>query len=543
MKNVLVVAVTLFHLFVPSYVSSAPEYSLMTFSSKDYPMLIQPQLNILFEDFTATWCGWCHFSYEIFDQLFAEYGDRILHIRYHNQDELSMPDIKERRDFYKVNGYPTMVFNGNNKMIGADATTFPTAKKLVEELFLETPQLGLNSFGVMNGSTLQITVLLQSYMEIPISGQFLTVFTESQVLDENSKSYDFVSRAVFPDFKGLTLTIQPDTIYCFRFKQTIPDIGKRTHYQAISFFQDFSTTKVLNSSLYSFNSLPLTKTFPTVFEQDIRRDVTLELDFSEALVVSTIQNSLFLLIDQDETMIETEWEYDTVKKVLRLYPKELLKKKTGYALFILGGKNSLMSSSKHQLRTTLILPFHTSNEPDLNIQLSDWQIDLGEVWPIDNPTFSLWLEEVNQHPVRVKVISKVPWMTVEEPTFIAVKKNIKVSFRPDMMKPGLNVTTLLITTQTGNLYIPVQGTLFKPDYPLIRFSNPPFICPVMKVKVSGKTDGYRMFFNQEEIQVDLDGKFSVVLTIHEGWNVFHFESMNMQRKIGKMSLVMIGFKR
>lgn len=543
MKKMLTIMIVLFHLWMPLSADGAPAYNLTSFSSLDYPVLIQPQLNILYEDFTATWCGWCHFSYEIFDQLFEEHGDRILHIRYHNQDEISMPDIKERKDFYKVNGYPTMLFNGNNKMIGADATTYPTVKKLVDEIFLRTPQLGINSFGVVDGETLQMTVLLQSYADIPITGQFLTVFTESQVLDEKNRSFDYVSRVVFPDFKGLTLTIQPDTIYCIRFKQTIPDSSKRVNYQAISFFQDFSTNEVLNSSLYSFGSLPLVRTFPTVFEQEIRRDGTIEVYFAEALVVSTIQDNVFLLIDQDETMLETEWEYDTVKRILRLYPKELLKKKTGYAFWILGGKNSLMSSSKRQMRTNLIIPFHTSNEPDLNIQLSDWQINLGEVWPIDNPEYSLLLEEMNGNPVRVKVISKVPWMVVEESIFLSAKKNIRVTFRPDMMKPGLNVTTLLIFTQTGNLYIPVQVTLFKPDYPLIRFYHTPFICPVMQVKIYGKTDGYRMFLNQKEIQVDLEGKFSVLLTIREGWNVFNFQSMNMQRKIGTVPLVIMGINR
>jgi thiol-disulfide isomerase/thioredoxin len=111
-----------------------PNYILQIFNSGDYPVLISDTHNILFENFTATWCGWCHFSYEIFDTLRERFGKQVINIRYHNQDELVMNNITDRSSYYKVNGYPTMIFNGNNKMLGADATTYPSVEKLVISL-------------------------------------------------------------------------------------------------------------------------------------------------------------------------------------------------------------------------------------------------------------------------------------------------------------------------------------------------------------------------------------------------------------------------
>lgn len=539
-KSLLAIVLFFLYLITPfSVISSAPVYTIQTFSDNQYPILIQPIQNILFEDFTATWCGWCHFSYEIFDQLFLEYGDRILHIRYHNQDTIAMPDIKERRDFYKVTGYPTMVFNGNNKIIGADQTTYPTVKKLVDELFLQTPSIGMNSFGVINGQSLQMTLIMQSYLNVPITGQLMTVFTESQVIEEE-KSFNFVSRYAFPSFKGISLTMEPHTIYLIKFSQPIQDISKANQFQAVSFFQDFPSTRIYNSCLYSFGSLSILKSSPITFEQGVKRDLSFEIQFQEGLILSSIQDSLFLLIDQDEKMHEIEWEYDSAKRILHFYPKELLNKNTGFSFWIIGGKNSLTGVSKRFLRTNFILPFFTSEIPELSIQLSEWQVDLGEVWPIDKPEILLTLEEKNGNPVRVKISSKVSWITINEPIFIASKKIITIHIHPDMMQIGLNMSTLLIATQTGNIYVPIQGTLFKPDYPLIRFGKIPFIIPNRSIKVNGKTDGYRVFLNKQELNVDLEGNFSVMLNVKSGLNIFNFQSMNMQRKIGTFPLMIFG---
>ncbi|MCE5222630.1 hypothetical protein LLG10_00350 [bacterium] len=543
-KSLMAMVLLMIFCFAPlSGFSAEPGYTIQSFPAESYPSLIQPQLNVLYEDFTATWCGWCHYSYEIFDSLYAEYGDRILHIRYHNQDLLSMPTIRERANFYKVTGYPTMVFNGDNKIIGADATTYPAVKKVVEDLFLQTPVMGMNSFGIQDGQTLQMTVILQSYLDVPLTGQFLTVLTESQVVDADNKVFNFVSRLAFPDFKGLTLTLEPNTLYYLKFSRQIPDASEVTQFEAVSFFQNFTTGKIYNSCFYSFNSLPILQSTPLPFETGVRRDISFEVVFKEALVISTLQDSLFLLIDQNEKMQALEWEYDSVKKILHLYPVDLLKKNTGYALWMMGGKNSLTSSAKHYLRTHFILPFFTSESPDLTIQLSQWQLDLGEVWPIDKPKYELVLEETHGIQVRVKVTTKVPWITVEETVFVASKKTIIIHIKPDMMKTGLNMATVLISTQTGTIYIPISGTLFKPDYPLIRFDKVPIIFPVGTIIIRGKTDGYRLFLHNQEISMDLEGNFSVKLPIQEGFNLFLFQSMNMQRKMGHFPILIIGFRR
>lgn len=544
-KRLMAWAVVLFSSLLPflpiSGNSVELNYNLQSFPVSQFPSLIQPQQNVLFEDFTATWCGWCHYSYDIYDSLYAENRDKIQHIRYHNQDSLTMPTIRERADFYKVTGFPTMVFNGDKKIVGADATTYPVVKKIVDDLLMQSPAMGMNSFGTVEGKYLVMTVILQNYLTTPLTGQFLTVFTESQVMDTDEKVFNFVSRSVFPDFKGLAMTLEPKTVYYLKFRQAIQDMEKATQFEAVSFFQNFSTSKIYNSCFYSFNSLPLFKTSPMPFESGVRRDTFFEVYFKEALVVSTLQDSVFQLMDQDGGKHALEWEYDTVKKLLRIYPLDLLKKNSGYMLRIEGGRNSLSSSSKRYLRTDYILPLLTSENPDLTIELSQSQLAIGEVWPIDKPAYPLVLEETHGVPVRVKVVSKVPWIVVDEPLFTASKQTIMVRIKPDMMKPGVNSASLLLSTQAGNFDIPVKGSLFKPDYPLIRFEQLPLFMPLMTVTIHGKTDGYRLFLADQEIPVDLEGYFEYKVKIQSGYNLFTFKAMNMQRKIGTFSVMIIGF--
>jgi hypothetical protein len=73
--------------------------------------------NLLIEDYTGAWCGWCpRVAYKI-DDLWKITEKRISIVAIHNQDAFSFEKEKEMRDKYWESGYgfPTVMINRNKK--------------------------------------------------------------------------------------------------------------------------------------------------------------------------------------------------------------------------------------------------------------------------------------------------------------------------------------------------------------------------------------------------------------------------------------------
>jgi thiol-disulfide isomerase/thioredoxin len=543
MKKIIALTICFLLLFSRLLVSYCiePNYILQIFNSGDYPVLISDTHNVLFEDFTATWCGWCHFSYEIFDTLREKFGKQIITIRYHNQDELSMSNITDRSGYYKVTGYPTMVFNGNNKMLGADETTYPVVEKLVTTLLEKQAKLGVYSTGYLDGNIIRMTSILQSFSTVPVSGNFLTVFTENNVLDQKDRKYNYVSRSVFPNFTGIKLTIEPGKIYIIQYSKQVPEKQKANDFEVVSIFQNHETKEIYNSCSFQIDSLMVTRTEPTLFMEEVKRDTPIVLEFQEGLVLGSIESSKMMIVSNKGEMIFLDPVYDRTKKTLTLYPYKLLNPETGYYLIIVGGDNSLLSINKKRLKNDIIIPFHTALTPELDLSISEQKIDFGDIFDIDFPEQEIQLTEKNGLPMRFKFLSSSKWIECSE--VLAVDSNLSVTIKANTlyMHTGVNQGSLTVSTILGNFIIPVQATLLSNDYPHIRFFNYFPYTTSSTLSISGRTNGYRMFLGGKEIEVDNNGYFTVQLSLVPEYNFFLFQSMNMQRKIANQMLMIYKF--
>lgn len=534
----LVICVALLITSIPFSYCIEPNYVLQIFNSGDYPVLIADNHNVLFENFTATWCGWCHYSYEIFDSLRERFGKQIINIRYHNQDELVMPDIPERASYYKVNGYPTMIFNGNKKITGADETTYPVVESLVTTILEKQAKLGIYTTGYQDGNLLRMTSIIQSFSKESIPGNFLSIFSENKVLDNKGRKYDYVGRAVFPNFKGIKLIIEPEKIYIIQYSRPILEGQKAIDFEVVSFFQDHETKEVYNSCFFQIDSLTVSKTIPPLFMDDVNRDISLVLSFQEGLVLGSIESAEMMIVSNKEEMIFLDPVYDRNLKTLTLYPLQLLKPQTGYYLLILGGDSSLLSTNKKRLQTDIIIPFHTSSNPELNLDISDKQIDFGEISDIDLPQTIITFKEVNDIPMRFKFSSNFKWIEYSEFEKVNSTVVLVVKANPIHMHPGLNQGNLLIETILGKVEIPVEAKLLSNEFPHIRFLNYSPYTMLQSTVLYGRTNGYKLFLGNKEVLVDNDGFFKVTLNLVLGYNFFFFQSMNMQRKV-KNQLVTI----
>ena len=521
--------------------SIEPNYILQIFNTGDYPVLISDNHNILFENFTATWCGWCHFSYEIFDSLMEKYGKQIINIRYHNQDTLAMSNINDRSSFYKVNGFPTMVFNGNKKIVGADETTYPVVETLVASLLEQQAKLGVYTSGYIDGRLIRLTSVIQSFSKETITGNFLTVFSESNVIFQKDRRYDFVSRSVFPNFQGIKLSIEPGKIYMIQYSKLVADENKILDFEAVSLIQNFDTKEIYNSCAFQMDSLIISKSNPLLFMEDVKRDAPIILEFQEGLVLGSIDSAEMMIVSNLGELIFLDPVYDRIKKTLTLYPLKLLKPLTGYYFLILGGEDSLLSINKKRLKTDVIIPFHTSQHPDLSLEASDLEINFGDVFDIDFPEKILKFEEKKGNNLRFKFNSSAKWIECSESIIFGSMPIVSVKANTLHMHPGINKGNLVITTILGNTVIPVYANLLSNEYPQIRFFDYFPTTAARTIFVSGRTNGYRMFVGSKEIFVDNDGYFNIKLSLEPGYNFCQFQAINMQRKVSNKILVFYRF--
>jgi thiol-disulfide isomerase/thioredoxin len=543
MKRLIGLIVCFFVLFSNSSISFSiePNYILQIFNSGDYPVLISDNHNVLFENFTATWCGWCHYSYEIFDTLREKFGKQIINIRYHNQDELMMDNVTDRSGYYKVNGYPTMVFNGNIKMVGADSTTYPEVEKVVTALLEKPAKLGVYSTGYLDGNLIRITSIIQSFSEEPVTGNFLTVFTESNVQDKKERKYDYVSRSVFPSFQGLKLTIECGKIYIVKYSKAVAENQKSIDFEAVSFFQNQDTREIYNSCSFMMDSLIVSRLEPTLFTEDVKRDSPFVLEFQEGLVLGSIESAEMMIVSNHGEMIFFDPVYDRIKKTLTLYPLKLLNPETGYFVLIVGGNRSLLSVNKKRLNNDIIIPFHTSKSPELNLDISDQAIDFGDIYDIDLPEKVLQLKEQNGVPMRFKFKTSSKWIESSEILAYGSDINLKIKINTTQMRPGINKGVLTIVTVLGNITIPIQANLISNGYPQIRFFNYYPYTFSQSVEIFGRTNGYRLFVGTKEIEVDDQGYFKIQLTLVPEYNFFMIQVKNMQQKITNQIIMIYRF--
>ncbi|MBL7975487.1 MAG: Omp28-related outer membrane protein [Candidatus Kapabacteria bacterium] len=80
-----------------------------------------PKKNIVIEDHTGAWCGWCVLGNQALEDLHAEYGNRIIPIAWHNGDSMTLAMQKTMATKFKITGYPTGMINRNEYSV--DGTT------------------------------------------------------------------------------------------------------------------------------------------------------------------------------------------------------------------------------------------------------------------------------------------------------------------------------------------------------------------------------------------------------------------------------------
>ncbi len=73
---------------------------------------------VLVEEFTATWCYYCQFAYDLLEREKVNWGDAISILSYNISDELSTTYTERRGSEWNVTAIPTFVFHSKYKVLG-----------------------------------------------------------------------------------------------------------------------------------------------------------------------------------------------------------------------------------------------------------------------------------------------------------------------------------------------------------------------------------------------------------------------------------------
>ena len=70
--------------------------------------------NVLLEQHTGTWCGWCTDGNVKMDEIIDLYGDRVIGVKFHNGDDMAIPEQKVIANVLGLTGFPTASINRKN---------------------------------------------------------------------------------------------------------------------------------------------------------------------------------------------------------------------------------------------------------------------------------------------------------------------------------------------------------------------------------------------------------------------------------------------
>lgn len=166
---------------------------------------------VVAEDGTATWCTYCPSAYAGLEVMKARYDATEFNaIRYYSSSSgggLSTLETDARNTYYGINSFPTVVFDGLNKVIGGDAAGSSTIASgasydpLVQADFSKPSPFRIRvnsvSFAPPNG-TIDFDVIVEETLPNIGNMKIRSLLLENNVA-WNLESFQDVTRDVFPD--------------------------------------------------------------------------------------------------------------------------------------------------------------------------------------------------------------------------------------------------------------------------------------------------------------------------------------------------------
>lgn len=145
--------------------------------------------NVLVEDYTATWCGYCPESMYHLEELKSKTSANLVISAIHGSDEFSFSKLESLAATYKVDGYPTKIVNRKPSLeISASNLTAWVG---------ESCPLGLKSTIKVDGNNANIDVQVETYQTTKDIKLVVALCDNNQLADQSNYYNDEASSAFY----------------------------------------------------------------------------------------------------------------------------------------------------------------------------------------------------------------------------------------------------------------------------------------------------------------------------------------------------------
>jgi hypothetical protein len=200
----------------------------------------------LAEDATATWCGYCPYAYQGLEVVHStyHYGEFISARYYASSGDYGSPEIDAAIDYYGITGYPTVVFNGQTKVVGGSTTTATGVQYLpiVQAAYFQPAPVRVEilSFDAASGDV-QAEVTMYSATDALAGDHVRFVLLEDNVLGIHTH----VTRDIIND--TITLTGAGNSVV-YNVSFDIDPGWNQAELHAVAFVQRDADKEVLNAT-------------------------------------------------------------------------------------------------------------------------------------------------------------------------------------------------------------------------------------------------------------------------------------------------------
>jgi hypothetical protein len=230
------------------------------------PLTLQASQRVMvIEDVTATWCTYCPGGARGMEELDFRSYDSVVPIAYHasnSGDPYYTAEAAARLSYYGITGYPTVVLDGSNKIVGGlhTGTMYPTYLNYFRtRMGVSSPlTIALSITYDTTARTGTLTIKVSNTSGSSVSGQLHTVLTESHIYYpwQGMDSLHYVERAMLPSSSGEAVTIAAGDSLTKTRDFTVGSSWVAGHCDFVVFVQNTSSKEMYQGARIAIINVP-----------------------------------------------------------------------------------------------------------------------------------------------------------------------------------------------------------------------------------------------------------------------------------------------
>jgi len=230
------------------------------------PLTLQASQRVMvIEDVTATWCQYCPGGARGMEELDYRSYDSVVPIAYHasnSGDPYYTAEAAARLSYYGITGYPTVVLDGSNKIVGGlhTGTMYPTYLNYFRtRMGVSSPlTIALSITYDTTARTGTLTIKVKNTSASSVSGQLHSVLTESHIYHpwQGMDSLHYVERAMLPGSSGEAVTIAAGDSLTKTRDFTVASGWVASHCDFVVFVQNTSSKEMFQGARIAIINVP-----------------------------------------------------------------------------------------------------------------------------------------------------------------------------------------------------------------------------------------------------------------------------------------------